>query len=257
MDNTNNKKYWDDYVSYWESRVEDANIDKKIKDKTPDDLILEKYYKKLNVSKKEVFLDYGCGSGRLFPIYHNNTEGGYRNYYGIDISRIPLEHARNNYGEINIQGQNLKEFDGINIPFENGYFDKIICFGVFDACNQEKTINELIRVLKVEGLLLVTGKNNNYHQEDSAAAIAELNARKNGFPNHFTDVHNLLGQLKENKVDVVDSYYFLRRGDFANDFFVKELPNIFYEYALILRKGIYTKNNEYVKFSKEQSLHIF
>ena len=49
MDNTNNKKYWDDYVTYWENKVKEANNKKSVKDRTNDDVILETYYKKLNV----------------------------------------------------------------------------------------------------------------------------------------------------------------------------------------------------------------
>jgi ubiquinone/menaquinone biosynthesis C-methylase UbiE len=255
MDNTNNKKFWDDYVTYWENKVKEANEDPEARDKTPDDLLLEEYYRKLGVKPNEKFLDYGCGSCRLFPIYKNNTEGRNINYYGIDISGVPLEHAKNNYAELKVSDGNLQEFDGVNIPFSDGFFDKIVCYGVFDACNQEHTINELLRVLKVEGTLLITGKNNNYFIDDEAAAVAEVNARKKGHPNYFTDVHSLIEQLEDNDVSVVDQYFFLRRGDFTNNRFVKDIPDTFYEFALILRKGKNTKSHKYEQFSDKYSLY--
>lgn len=253
MDNTNNKLYWNKYVSYWENKVKEANSDENAKDKTSDDLLLEEYYKKLNVKSSDKVLDYGCGFGRLYPIFL--SDGGMKqNYFGIDISGISLEHAAGRFKEL-ILNENLKEFDGMTIPFSNNCFDKIICIGVFDACNQEVVIGELLRVLKPEGILLLTGKNNNYCKDDEAAAIAEVNARKKGHPNYFTDVHSLMEQLEDNDVEIVDSYFFLRRGDFPANNFVKVIPDVFYEFALILKKGSNTKEKVYMPFSHMYSLN--
>lgn len=234
MDNTNSKEYWNEYVAYWEHRVEEANNKKEVKDKTSDDTLLEIYYKKMNVRKNDIFLDYGCGSGRLYKSYRREF-GSDNNYYGVDISGVCLQHAEKAYDELKI-GENIREIDGLHIPFNNGTFDKIICFGVFDACNQEKIIKELLRVLKVGGTLLLTGKNNQYFSDDQAAAIAETNARKKGHPNYFTDVHGFIKQLTGHGVQIQDSYYFLRRGDFSIDKYEKTIPDIFYEWALFLSK---------------------
>ena len=67
-DNTNNKEFWNNYVTYWESKVEEANKDAVAKDKTVDDKLLEVFFDKLNVQPNEKVLDYGCGSCRLYPI---------------------------------------------------------------------------------------------------------------------------------------------------------------------------------------------
>ena len=86
MDNTNSKQYWNDYVAYWEDRVKEANDGKEIRDKTSDDAILEQYFKKLQVKPGEQFLDYGCGSGRLYPIYKRSMGGTEeKRYFGIDV----------------------------------------------------------------------------------------------------------------------------------------------------------------------------
>jgi ubiquinone/menaquinone biosynthesis C-methylase UbiE len=259
MDNTNNKAYWDEYVTYWENKVNEANCDENAKDKTTDDTLLERYFNKLNVSPEEKLLDYGCGSCRLFPIYNRNTLsaklGGLFGYSGIDVSGVPLEHARKKYKELGMQKESLKEFDGITIPFADGYFDKIICYSVFDACNQENTLRELLRVLKIGGTLLLTGKNNKYFEDDEEAAIAEVNARKKGHPNYFTDVYNMIKQLENNDVEIIDSYYFLRRCDFPIDNFVKDIPETFYQFGLLMTKGENTKNIEYQQFSNKYSLH--
>ncbi|MBD5549019.1 MAG: class I SAM-dependent methyltransferase [Lachnospiraceae bacterium] len=251
MDNTNNKEYWNDYVTYWENRVKDTNEGKEVKDKTNDDSILEAYFEKLDVKKDEVLLDYGCGSGRLYTIY-NKEYGKGDNYFGIDVSGVCLEHAQEKNKRLSI-GKNLKEFDGLHIPFNDSYFDKIICFGVFDACNQEKVIEELFRVLKKGGRLLITGKNNKYYEDDKAALVAEVNARKKGHPNYFTDVHDFTIQLKQHNVKVLEKYYFLRRGDFPRNQAVQEIPEIFYEWAYIMEKTDQYKDYEYQKFSDKYS----
>ncbi len=137
-DNTNNKKYWNDYVTYWETRVESANDGSEKKDKTPDDILLEHYFNLLSVKETDVFLDFGCGSGRLFPIFENRTGTG-GNYMGIDISRVSLEHAQERFPRLRIN-ERLFEYDGLAVPFENNSFDKIVSFGVFDACSQEEIL---------------------------------------------------------------------------------------------------------------------
>ncbi|MCI8314822.1 MAG: class I SAM-dependent methyltransferase [Lachnospiraceae bacterium] len=251
MDNTNNKKYWNDYITYWKDKVKQANDDMDAEDRTSDDALLETYYKRLNVKEEDIFLDYGCGFGRLYPIY-NKEFGKVNNYYGIDVSGVSLEYAEKNNEDLQI-GRNLKEFDGLHIPFDDNFFDKIICFGVFDACNQEVVIRELFRVLKTEGVLLCTGKNDNYFRDDSAASVAEINARKKGHPNYFTDVHNFTKQLLEHNVNLLETYYFLKRGDFPKNHAVRKRPEIFYEYAYLMQKTEMYKNEAYQKFSNMYS----
>ena len=251
MDNTNSKEYWNNYVTYWENRVRETNEGKEVKDRTNDDTILEIYYKKLDVKENDIFLDYGCGSGRLHAIYSKEMKKG-NNYFGVDISGICLEHAATEHTGLKM-GKNLKEFDGLHIPFDENSFDKILCFGVFDACNQEKIIQELFRVLKVGGELLVTGKNNRYFMDDEAAMTAEVNARKKGHPNYFTDVHNLTNQLLEHHVKLLETYYFLRRGDFPSNRAINEMPEVFYEWAYIVQKTDEYSDYEYQKFSDKYS----
>ena len=247
-DNTNNKEFWNNYVTYWENKVEQANEEKNAADRTSDDKNLETYFRKLDVTKKDKFLDFGCGSCRLFPIYLNVVGEDSQNYIGIDISGVSLEHAERKYSKLGLN-KNLIEFDGIHIPFGNETFDKIMCFGVFDACSQEETMKELLRILKKDGLILLTGKNNEYFTDDKEALIAEINARKKNHPNSFTDVHKLKKQLKNYGTDIVEEFYFLRRGDFPKNSFTKKIPKKFYEWALVIKKNRINNYYEFEKFS--------
>lgn len=54
-DNTNNKEFWNNYVTYWENKVEQANEEKNAADRTSDDKNLETYFRKLDVTKKISF----------------------------------------------------------------------------------------------------------------------------------------------------------------------------------------------------------
>lgn len=252
MDNTNNKQYWNDYVTYWENRVDETNTRKNVNDKTNSDEILEVYYKKLEVKHSDLLLDYGCGSGRLYPIYKRDAGTRESHYFGIDVSMESLKHAQMKYGELD-PDTNLKEFDGIHIPFDNGMFDKIICFGVFDACNQNIVLRELLRVLKSQGKMLLTGKNCRYFFDDEAALIAEMNARKKGHPNYFTNVHFMEEQLKRHNVKLHETYYFLRRGDFPKNIAVTRIPEVFYEWAILAEKTENYEDYEYENFSDTYS----
>lgn len=252
QDHTNDKQFWNNYVTYWESKVQQANEEENAKDKTNDDGILETYFKKLKVNNKDQVLDYGCGSGRLYAIYKGTVDKNVYNYTGIDISGVSLEHAQSKNPGLEVN-KNLFEFNGTQIPFEDERFDKINCFGVFDACSQEVVLGELLRVLKVGGLLLLTGKNSKYCSDDEEAKIAEENARKKEHPNYFTDAASLIGQLPAHNAEAVETCFFRKRGDFPNDRSMDQMPDKFYEWAIIIRKTGQYEKKEFTKFSDKFS----
>lgn len=233
-DNTNNKDYWNNYVDYWEKKVAEANDKNVVGDKTNDNVILREYFKKVNAFPNDRVLDFGCGMARLYPIVKEISPKS--QYIGVDVSKKTLEHASKEYNNLVIN-ENLYECDGKTIPFKDNYFDKIICFGVFDACNQEQILYELLRVLKTNGVLLLTGKNHKYYENDKEALIAERNAREKGHPNYFTDVKYLKDQLNRNNMEVIEEYYFERRGDFPKNKYLSTMPNRFYEFAVIIKKS--------------------
>ena len=241
IENTNNKEYWENYVDYWVDKVSQTN-NHNAKDKTLDDHVLNFYLQKLNLSEEDEFLDFGCGFCRIYPYYVRLTEGG-RNYNGIDIAEAPLRLAEKNYPELQI-GKQLLSFDGDTMPFVSDTFDKVVCFGVFDACNQGKTLVQLIDKLKVGGKLLITGKNHNYFQDDEEAVVAERNARKKGHPNYFTNVTKMKDYMESIGCKIAEQYYFLRRGDFPNNQYLNEMPSQFYEWVLIIEKYCSTEKIE-------------
>lgn len=232
------KDYWDKkYAEYWRAVTDEAEVkgssDSKIKKlsghdfKTPGIEEITSFFDKLSYSANDTLLDYGCGLGRFFPYFSEKCK-----YYGIDISQVMIDECQKQYPD---DADRFIVAEGENLPFENNFFDKVICNGVFDACYQEQALQEMLRVCKVGGCLLVSGKNALYFLDDEEAYIAEENARKKGHPNYFTDVENMLSQLKSS-CDIVDERYALRRGDFGKGQFVSEMPSVFYEWEIIVKK---------------------
>lgn len=99
---------------------------------------------------------------------------------------------------------------------------------------QEDSLFELNRILKLGGIAMFTGKNIDYFDDDSATFIAERNAKIKDFPNHFTDLHKMIANLKEYGFLFEKLFIFFRRGDMGlNMKFVSgpEISSRFYEYC--------------------------
>ena len=94
-----------------------------------------------NSQRKLRILDLGCGEGNSIEFFQNqlcNVE-----WVGIDIEDSP---------EVNRRKQkkgNLVTYDGVNIPFEDNYFDLIVSNQVFEHVRYpQKLLSEVYRVLK-------------------------------------------------------------------------------------------------------------
>ncbi len=247
MNSKERREYWEDYVEYWNNKVAQANdIYNKEKDKTVNDEIIYQAFDLLEVEQDEKILDFGCGFCRLYPHVKEKKV----DYYGVDIAKRPLDYALSLYPELK---DNLKVTLEDIIPYEENSFKKIICFGVFDACVQEKTIQEILRVLEFGGRALITGKNNSYYEDDEAALIAEEKAREKNHPNFFTDLKHLFHQLEEKNVKIRKVRYFKRRGDTTRNQYVQEAPEYFYEYFIIIEKSKASIGSSFKKFSYEYS----
>ncbi len=105
---------------------------------------LEKILKLQGINKSFTVLDLGCGKGEsinYFTKLNNKIE-----WYGVDIEKSPEVLSRTGSSERFIT------FDGINIPFEDNYFDLIFSKQVFEHVkNPRELLAEVSRVLKPGG----------------------------------------------------------------------------------------------------------
>lgn len=230
-------EYWEKYITYWLKRVGDSNNQTNRSDHTPDDLVMLEYInlisQKIKNNNKEgggdtKVLDYGCGFGRAYPFFYNNNI----DYYGCDIAQSCIDYVKEKHPSINAK----KLLSDKSIPYLDNFFDGIFCYGVFDACTQNLTLLEILRKLKNNGILLLTGKNIDYFDDDSEALYAETKARENGHPNFFTDLPLLLQELKTRNFNILETRFFLRRSDGAPNRYTMEMSDKFYTFILLIQK---------------------
>jgi SAM-dependent methyltransferase len=144
-----------------------------------------------------------------------------------------VAEARKKWGAV---VTDLQEAEAEQLPYADNFFDHVICWAVFDSCFQGRALSEMARVLKVGGRLLVTGKNDDYRDDDDGAFIAEENARNKKHPNFFTKFPLLSSALTELGLHRRRTCYFERRGDFSENRYSLSPPAHFYEYLLICSK---------------------
>ncbi len=112
-------------------------------------------------------LDLGCGNGRFLELFQSEGpptpptggfgrgEGKKIQYFGADNSPKLLEIARQRYPQAR-----FALTDGLNLPFEENFFDKILCIAVLHHLPgyelRRKFLRQAHRVLKPGGSLILT-----------------------------------------------------------------------------------------------------
>jgi ubiquinone/menaquinone biosynthesis C-methylase UbiE len=237
MSEEERKRYWnDDYVRYWQQRVQEANRSTEDSEivandcTVPSDRLYADLIQTLKISSGSRVLEIGCGFGRTIPIIFAITH----RIDAVDISEAMIDMARKNCDYLS--GVSFYVSEAEKLPFSAERFERVICFGVFDALYQREALLEINRVLVPKGRALITGKNDHYLADDDKAFVAEVNARAKGHPNYFTDIPTLIANLHLFGFAVLHQRFYLRRGDTAENRFISEKPARFYEYALTLEK---------------------
>jgi ubiquinone/menaquinone biosynthesis C-methylase UbiE len=89
-----------------------------------------------------VLLDFGCGEKPYQSLF--NVE----KYIGLDYENTGHDHKNENIDVF---------YNGTNIPFDDGYFDSVLCSEVLEhVFDIDRTLQEINRILKNGGKLLVT-----------------------------------------------------------------------------------------------------
>ena len=234
---TQRAKYWNEnYVQYWKKRVKEAN-DNSIKDSkivdgdkiTTSDEIYDDAISFLKINKNDNVLELGCGFGRSLDLLSNLA----KKVTAVDISVEMIDAAKSSVKKDNIE---FYVSPSENLPLEDNIYDVVVCFAAFDAMYQQATLDEINRISKIDARILITGKNDNYDDHDHDAMMAELGARSKGHPNYFTDVKVLLKNIDSFGFELINSKYFLKRGDLGSNLFQDKISDSFYEYLFVFKK---------------------
>lgn len=134
----NQEKVWDEIASNWNKfrEVPSPSVIKFLED------------------KKGKILDLGCGSGRNFSAMKKDIE-----LYAVDFSEKMLKFAEEKSEKLGLKFE-LKKSKTNEIPFEDNFFDSVICIAVLHCIpsKEEKieTMREIYRTLKIGGTAFIS-----------------------------------------------------------------------------------------------------
>lgn len=140
--------------------------------------------------KNKIVLDVACGTGygtRMIKDF------GAKKVFGVDLSDAAIKHAINNYACENLV---FKCGNAAQLNFEEKYFDVIISFETIEHLNaqtRDKYLNELYRVLKNDGTLILSTPNR---------IVVSPHSSTPHYPHHIIEYN-----LKE-LVDILTKYKF-------------------------------------------------
>lgn len=111
----------------------------------------------LNLRETGSILDIGCGVGWLTRQYAREAQD---QVIGIDFSEQSIAVARDMAMKEGLNNLEFQVMDAEELQFENDQFDCIICSEVLEhLLHPEKALNEMHRVLKHTGQIVVTTPN--------------------------------------------------------------------------------------------------
>lgn len=238
---SDNSEYYKskEYAAYWFDRVAEAdaaaaaNGPSKFVEKDTKVLSTRGLNQLLGfvpITAGQRVLDIGCGFGRTFPyLLSLGTE-----VVGIDPSVHMLKMLPDSlrYDE----RVRFLQAEAEHLPFADGTFDHLVVIGAFDEFEQHVALSEMLRVCRPDGYLFFSGKNSSYCGDDEEALIAERNARRKGFPNHFTNFDALTNAF-EPAAKISTALYFVKRKDLAPLRYVQTRPSHFYHYLILVRRS--------------------
>ena len=108
------------------------------------------------INNNNIILDIACGTGYGTQMLCENISCL---AYGCDISEETINYAKQNYSTLNIK---FEVMDATKLLFPENFFDCIICFETIEHLeNPEKSIMEFVRVLKDNGIIIISTPNKN------------------------------------------------------------------------------------------------
>lgn len=116
-------------------------------------------------------LDAGCGSGWGAALLAQ----GAKSVVGIDFSPASISEAKKEHGEL----ADFREGDLQAIPFGDAEFDTVVCFeAIAQVADTELVLDELRRVLRPGGLLLISSPNRAVYPAGNPLHLDELSSEE-------------------------------------------------------------------------------
>jgi len=174
----------------------------------------KKMVKYLEPSSDDKFLDIACGQG----MFTNKLARMGCDVYGIDISEEDIEIAKIFAEKYNVCCD-FKVGNAEKLPYSNESFDKIICSSSLEHFeNSSDAVKEMWRVLKNDGLLVLTVDSFNYPISNDLKEIH----RENAHVIHYYSKGDLKNLLKDANFRVINMEYLLN----------SKITNIFFTYGI-------------------------
>ncbi|MDO4343732.1 MAG: class I SAM-dependent methyltransferase [Eubacteriales bacterium] len=127
-----------------------------------------------NTVKKKIVLDAACGSGYGTNLIAQSA----KEVYGLDISKEALDYANENYKK-----DNLHYLHGSieSLPFEDNFFDVVISFETIEHVDEKiqmAFLKEIVRVLKNDGILIMSTPNKKVYTDDAHQEATEWHVKE-------------------------------------------------------------------------------
>lgn len=175
----------------------------------------DEYYQRMRLEKlQEMFfslcpenttiLDVGCGDGFGASFVLNGFR--YSKYVGLDLSMKKLKRTKEF-----IKKSHTLLADAEELPFKKSSFDVVFCFETLEhLINPEKALQEIKRVVKDDGLCLISIPIDSTFQEKLLKLFNKVKSRKkNTFNEHiqFFSLSRILNLFKNNSFIILSNSY--------------------------------------------------
>lgn len=119
------------------------------------DIIIKDVLSKLKVSREDIILDVGCGTGVVtFPLARHCAF-----VHALDAGAKVIEKARERAKQENIKNIAYYQGSALALPFERDSFDHVLMYAVIHYLENEAQVSqcvaELVRVCKPGGRILI------------------------------------------------------------------------------------------------------
>lgn len=144
--------------------------------------------------KDKKILDWGCGPGRIVrhlpALIGNNCE-----YYGTDYNAKTIAWCAKNLPEIKFNVNTLKA----SLPYEDNFFDLIYGISIFTHLAEElhhEWYAELLRVLKPEGIMILTTQGDIYKAKMTPIELEQYNKGELVVRGQVTEGHRIFSAFQ-------------------------------------------------------------